>query len=107
MRIPIISVNTLKDYMGRNDFLLVDLREKEDYEKEHIGNAVFVPWEHAAEEIRRLVPKRAQEIKGIILYCDHGSTSLSVARELLRDGYLVMSLNGGYSAWKRQSGQRG
>ena len=40
MQIKIISCETLKEYMQRDDCILLDLREKADYEQGHLPGAV-------------------------------------------------------------------
>lgn len=39
MQIKIISCETLKEYMQRDDCILLDLREKADYEQGHLPGA--------------------------------------------------------------------
>ena len=41
MQIKIISCETLKEYMQRDDCILLDLREKADYEQGHLPGAVY------------------------------------------------------------------
>lgn len=100
MKFRMISAQDLEGYIGREDILLLDLREKEEYEEEHIAGAFWADWEHLDREIEKLL--WGKEISWIILYCARGSTSLLAARDLARMGYPVMSLNGGYQGWKRR-----
>lgn len=96
MKLKIISCTTLKKYLGRKDVLLLDLREKSEYDAAHYDGAVWADWEHLEKEVDHLIATAHQPIQWIILYCDHGNISLVSARDLAKHGYQVMSLGGGY-----------
>lgn len=100
MRFQIISCEMLEQYLKRNDILLIDLRSREDYDKEHIPNAVWADWETLEETIPSFLSALSFQPTWIILYCDHGNTSLLTARDLARNGYPVISLNGGFTYWQ-------
>lgn len=101
MQFQIISCEALKDYLTKPNILLIDLREKNEYEISHLPNAIWYNWEKLESEIH-LILNSLKYIPGwIILYCDHGNTSLLIARDLARNGYPVMSLYGGYTAWQK------
>lgn len=100
MQFQIISCEMLEEYMKHDNILLLDLRSKEDYEKEHIPNAVWADWETLENTIPSYLAALPFKPQWIILYCDHGNTSLLTARDLARNGYPVISLNGGYAYWR-------
>ena len=101
MQFRIISCEILEHYLYRTDVILIDLRSKKDYELEHIANAVWADWETLEESVETFLKKYSFSPGWLILYCDHGNTSLLTARDLARNGYPVMSLNGGYAYWKK------
>lgn len=101
MKLRIISCEILEQYLKRDDILLLDLRDRAAYEQEHIPNAIWVDWEKIEEDIPRLLSSIGFFPSWIILYCEHGNTSLLIARDLARNGYPVISLNGGFSYWKK------
>lgn len=109
--IRILPSRQLKNYLGRSDVLIFDLRDKNDYDKEHIPGAVWLDVELLERDIRRIfsrnfVPDEDREIfnkKGIrliILYCDRGNQSIYATRDLAKLGYPVVSLNGGFEKYK-------
>ena len=100
MKLQIISCTSLKKYLGREDVLLLDLREKKEYETAHFPGAVWADPEQLEEKIATLLEEAVHEIKWIILSCDHGNISLLSARDLARHGYPVMSLGGGFEYCK-------
>ena len=99
MQLQIISCEMLEEYLKRSDILLLDLRSKDEYNKEHIPNAIWADWETLEETIPSYLATLPFQPKWIILYCDHGNTSLLTARDLARNGYPFISLNGGYAYW--------
>lgn len=107
MDFQIISANTLAGYLTADNILLLDLRSKESYDKEHIPQAIWMDWEKAEEQTPILwaeyEARHNQEPDWIILYCDSGHISLITARDLATRGYPVMSLNGGFHRWKGET----
>lgn len=101
MQFRIISCEVLEQYLKRDDILLFDLRSRDNYEQGHIDRAIWADWETLEETITSYLAGLPYKPNWIILYCDHGNTSLLTARDLARNGYPVMSLGGGYAYWKK------
>lgn len=78
--------------------LLIDVREREEYRKEHYRNALNCPYEEMECWMHRFPKQRA-----LILYCDYGSTSLLAARRLAKENYEVYTVIGGIHAIKNAS----
>ncbi len=100
MRLKIIPPGNLKDYMDKYNVILIDLRDKEDFEREHIPGAIWADWERLDKNIESFIMTYKQTPDWIILYCERGNISLLAARDLARQNYPVISLNGGYAHWK-------
>lgn len=80
-------------------FVLLDVRSKEDYDKEHIKGARSLP----LDEIDRKAPQSLKKDEKIIVYCDSYvcSASTSAYKFLLRMGYAnVRDYKGGVREWK-------
>jgi phage shock protein E len=78
--------------------LLIDVRETEDFEKEHAKGAVHLSKGVVEMKIEQEAPDTAVEI---ICYCGGGSRSALVADNLDKMGYEnVRSMIGGFKAWK-------
>ena len=101
MQFRIISCEVLEQYLKRDDILLFDLRSRDNYEQGHIDRAIWADWGTLEETIPSYLAGLPYKPNWIILYCDHGNTSLLTARDLARNGYPVMSLGGGYAYWKK------
>ena len=54
MQFQIISCKTLDTLLKKSNYLLIDLREKQDYEVSHIPNAIWYNWEKLEKEIDTL-----------------------------------------------------
>jgi len=80
------------------DVLIIDVREKEDYESGHLPDAVSVP--RGLLELN-IDDHTTEEDRPIVLYCGGGSRSALAARSLQEMGYRnVKSLTGGFRGWK-------
>lgn len=97
--VPEWTIDTVKDQLGNgNDYVLLDVREKDEYREGHLANAVSVPRGYLELRIEQTVPDKATPI---VAYCAGGTRSLLAAKQLKDMGYQkVISMAGGYSAWK-------
>ena len=78
--------------------LVVDVRERDEFEEGAIKDAVHVPRGYLELRIEDVVRDRSQPI---VLYCAGGVRSALAARSLEELGYEhVSSLAGGFGAWK-------
>jgi len=103
MTLKIIPPGDLKNYLEKYNVILIDLRDKEEFLHGHIPGAIWADWEKLDQNIGKLLMSYNRNAEWIILYCDRGNISLLTARDLARQGYPVISLNGGYSRWKTYS----
>ena len=90
---------------GNGSGLLIDLRDRAEFAKEHIPEAVCVPYAELRRNITRLKKwtescNRHFGHSALILYCDRGNTSLRAARDLYSLGFQVKNVYGGISAYK-------
>jgi rhodanese-related sulfurtransferase len=79
-----------------NNFVVVDVREAEDFEKEHVPGAINLPKEKWQS------PDGLQKNKTNIVYCYTQTCHLAAkaCRILASRGYPVMEMEGGFKAWK-------
>lgn len=82
------------------DFLLLDVREPDEYETACIAKARLLPMSELADKIAELA---AWKDKPIVAYCHKGGRSLQVANWLAKQGFTsVQSLAGGIDAWSTE-----
>lgn len=96
MQVQTIAVWDIEQKLQEEDILLIDLREKEEYDDEHIKGAISLPYDEIVKEVETL-----DKQKKFILYCDRGNASLMVGMKLAAKGYEVYTVLGGYLAYKR------
>jgi rhodanese-related sulfurtransferase len=89
-----IKANDVVNYIGRPHVLIIDLRDKENYQKGHIPSAINIPYDNLDRERVRFNHNTL-----LILYCDRGHTSLMASRDLMKYGYKIKNLHGGLGAY--------
>lgn len=81
-------------------WVLLDVREKEEYREGHLPGAISLPRGFLELRIEQTIPDKKQPI---IAYCAGGTRSLLAAKQLVEMGYeRVISMAGGFTAWKNQ-----
>jgi rhodanese-related sulfurtransferase len=100
-RIPEISAEEVSKKLETNeDFVLVDTREKEEYEAGHLPNAIYLSKGVIERDIEQHVPDLDKEI---VLYCGGGYRSALAADNLKKMGYKnVKSQAGGWREWNEK-----
>lgn len=98
-QVPEWSIDEVKEKLtGGDGFLLLDVREKEEYREGHLSGAVSIPRGFLEIQVEQKVPDKQTPI---IAYCAGGTRSLLAAKNLRELGYEnVISMTGGYNAWK-------
>src|SRR5262245_10664704 len=83
---------------NRSDFVLLDVREKEEWDEGHLPGAIHIPRGFLEQRIEGNVRERSTPI---VVYCQGGSRSAFAAKSLQDLGYKnVVSMAGGYGDWK-------
>jgi rhodanese-related sulfurtransferase len=81
-------------------FMVIDARDKAQFDKGHIAGAVNIEWRRVLAE-RKQIPKD----KPVLLYCNTGTLSAQAGFALRVAGYEnVRILQGGYAEWKAKGG---
>jgi molybdopterin/thiamine biosynthesis adenylyltransferase/rhodanese-related sulfurtransferase len=100
-----ISVGTLKQWVderegGTRDFMLVDVREPNEYEINRIPGSVLVP---KGEFLTGEALSRLSQDKQLVVYCKTGVRSAEVLAMLLGAGFAdSVHVGGGVAAWVNQ-----
>lgn len=111
-----VSPHTVRKKMdkGENDFVLVDLRSSQEYEKEHVVGAINIPTykdpnnsisiEVEKEEKKRIIEefKKLGKTREIIVYCYSMPcmTGRKVGKMLSENGIFVKLLGIGWNEWR-------
>jgi molybdopterin/thiamine biosynthesis adenylyltransferase/rhodanese-related sulfurtransferase len=95
--VPEISVVQMKERAG---YILIDVREREEWEQGHIEGARLWPLSTLMQGRFPEIPKDSD----IILHCQKGLRSLQAAQIFKDNGFMdVASLSGGYEAWLEEN----
>ena len=82
----------------QQEIVLVDVREKYEWNDGHIPGAIHVPRGFLELQIEEAVPDRS---KAVVLYCAGGVRSLIAGQTLKQMGYKnPISMSGGFGQWK-------
>ena len=82
MEFPMISYRELDQWLEQGGaFLLVDLREPHQYNRERICGSINIPYEELEQRLDEL-PKDYT----LVFYCDRGAKSMLACRDLGRMG---------------------
>lgn len=74
---------------------IIDIRSIEKYNSSHIVSSINIP----SEILMANPSKYFDKSKEYYIYCQHGKTSLKVCLSLIKLGYKVINISGGYEAW--------
>ncbi|MBK9334554.1 MAG: rhodanese-like domain-containing protein [Ignavibacteria bacterium] len=98
---------TVRDVMemkkNNEEFILVDIREDNEFEKGRIKDAIHVGKGIIERDIHLHVDEHDRKI---ILYCGGGYRSAIAAESLQKMGYTnVISMDGGWKGWNKEEGE--
>lgn len=80
------ETNTLEEVLKENNYIIVDVRTKEEYETSHIVNAINIPYDTIDENTI------LDKTKTILVYCKSGKRSSIAAETLKKLEYDVLDL---------------
>lgn len=87
-----ISVDELSKVNNPN---VIDIRNIENYNNNHIPSAINIPFEKLI-----ISPSKYLKTNAVYyIYCQKGYTSATVCRQLANMGYKVVNITGGYEEW--------
>ena len=97
-QIPEVTIEEVKAQKDHHeDFVLLDVRDNDEYRAGYIPDAVYISRGMLELEIEDYVPDRDEKI---VVYCAGGVRSLLAAKSLKEMGYKdAVSMAGGYRAW--------
>jgi len=87
--------------INRNDGIVIDLRDKKEFEVGHIVDSVNMPYAKLAQ---RLTELEKHKEKPLIVVCKLGQQSGMAVKQIQAAGFSdVYKLSGGMSEWRAQS----
>lgn len=99
--IPYISVEELRMLQTNESIIVLDAREKNEFEVSKIPSALYIGYSEFSSE--GLSEKKIDKNTPIIVYCSLGIRSEVIGEKLKKEGYLnVKNLYGGIFEWKNK-----
>jgi rhodanese-related sulfurtransferase len=91
-----VTPREVRERLERGEkFLLVDVREKWEYEASHIEGSVLIPLREIPGNLQRLAAER-----DVVCFCHHGIRSMDAAAWLRSQGVPgARSMAGGIDRW--------
>jgi rhodanese-related sulfurtransferase len=96
-----LSVHQATQLINRENATVVDVRERKDFEKGHVVDAVNIPLAKLAERSGELDKKKQEPL---IVVCQYGQQAGEAVKLLQERGFTrVSKLAGGISEWQSQN----
>lgn len=98
--IDLMNVDQLKEKLDtKAEIILIDCREKEEWDAGHIEQAQFIPLSNLEEGAKTLTDKSAT----YVLQCRSGARSMRACQYLQGEGFEnLYNLEGGILAWQEK-----
>ena len=78
------------------DFVILDVREQDEYDASHIPNAILIPYTQIDNKAEEIFPDKNKQI---LVYCRSGRRSKIAAESLAKLGYTNVKEFGGIIDW--------
>lgn len=88
-----ISIENFKHIQGNCN--IVDIRSIQSYNNNHIPNSINIPFEKILINPSNYLDKN----QIYYIYCQKGISSKNLCDVLVKSGYSVFSVDGGYENW--------
>lgn len=85
--------------INHDNALVLDIREKKDFETGHVVDAVNIPFASLANRLGELEPHKSNPI---VLVCQSGQTVGAAGKILREKGFNALRMTGGILEWTNQ-----
>lgn len=98
--VPYISVQELRMYQLNSEIIVLDAREREEFQVSHLPDAIFAGYDSFDVSVLDTIPKDRK----IAVYCSLGIRSENIAERISQKGFSkVKNLYGGIIEWKNEN----
>jgi thiosulfate sulfurtransferase len=92
----LIDVHGAKEYLTKNNVKMVDIRDKNSYETDHVEGSFHLTNDSISKFIKDVPFDNT-----VLVLCYHGNSSKGAAQYLCDQGYQdVYSVDGGFESWR-------
>ena len=93
-----VNVEAFEELISQRDNVqLLDVRTQAEYDEGHLETALLI--DVNGESFLADAEAQLQKDKTVAVYCRSGRRSASAAEKLSKDGFDVVNLDGGITAW--------
>lgn len=85
----------ITNLLQKHNINIIDIRNKEKYNDNHIPNSINIPAEKLIQEPKKYLQKE----QTYYIYCQKGITSPNICKILSNFGYDVVNIKGGYESY--------
>ncbi|WDI78426.1 rhodanese-like domain-containing protein [Candidatus Purcelliella pentastirinorum] len=101
-KISFVNCNKVVYLLNKHDAVIFDVRSFDEYVLEHFPKSIYIDINDLNDNNFNILRKHRS--KPIILVCNTGSLSFSLAKRFKKNGFLnIYILDGGISAWKNEN----
>ena len=99
--IPYMSVEELAMFQKKDKIIILDARERKEFEVSHIPTAKFIGYDDFTSDEKEL--QNINKNDAILVYCSIGIRSEKIAEKLKKAGFTnIKNLYGGIFEWKNK-----
>ena len=92
-----ITAHDAKKIMdSKKDIIILDVREKDEFDEGHIPNAILIPYTQIEQKAESVIPDKNKQI---LVYCRSGRRSKIASEALVKLGYTNVNEFGGIIDW--------
>lgn len=96
-----MSVEEFAMFQKNEKIIILDAREKKEFEVSHIPSAKFIGFDYFTSEEKEL--QKINKDAAILVYCSIGIRSEKIAEKLKKEGFTnIKNLYGGIFEWKNK-----
>lgn len=95
-----ISPAIATQMINKQDAVVLDIRDKKDFEAGHLANAINIPYSSLADRMSELESSKEHPI---VLVCKSGQSVGMAGKTLKQKGFQVFRLSGGMMEWTNQN----
>ena len=92
----ITAENAKKIMDSSEDYVILDVREQDEYDAGHIPGAMLLPYTEIESKAEKMLPDKGKQI---LVYCRSGRRSKIAAEALVELGYTNIKEFGGIIDW--------
>lgn len=84
-----LTKESIKDIQEKNNYVILDVRTKEEYNEKHIVDSILIPYDEISDKTVNI-----DKDKTILVYCRSGKRATTAVEKLKSLGYTAYNMGG-------------